>query len=121
MDLSLLGFLYIIVAVLLFSIFHELFHFAMAKFLLMNVRIIPKWWGFYVYLEETSGKTWSQLTKKEKLCYNLIAIFPYAFFIPLFFFLLLIAYENSNFLLYSISFSLLIANFVALPMEWMVK
>jgi len=109
-----------VIAVLIFALVHELLHYLAAKALGMGVKIIPKWWGFYVYLDETSGKDWEELSYEIKKKYNTVAIAPYLLFIPFFVFLSLVSYEKS-FLLYSISISLLIVNFVALPMEWMVK
>jgi len=108
----------LIACVVIFSLGHELIHYLTAKALNMKVKIIPKWWGFYVYLANTSGKRWNELEKKAKVKYNLIAISPYILFIPLFFILTIIS--NSN-LLCSISTILLIVNLISLPMEWIVK
>ena len=109
-----------VIAVLIFALVHELLHYLAAKALGMRVQIIAKWWGFYVYLDETSGKDWRELPYETKKKYNIVAVTPYLLFIPFFVFLSLVSYEKS-FLLYSISISLLIVNFVALPMEWMMK
>ena len=109
-----------LVVVVIFALLHELYHMLMAKALGMEVKIIPKWWGFYVYLPATSGKKWNELSKELKRKYNMVAIAPYMVFVPLF--SLLALYSNSiSYQLFSISITLLIVNFIALPMEWVVK
>lgn len=114
------GIILSLISVLIFALGHELLHYLTAKALGMEVKIIPKWWGFYVYMPETSGKKWAELEERVKTKYNLVAIAPYILFIPLFLLLTIYFTGNSDFL-YSISITLLIVNFISLPMEWMVK
>ena len=106
--------------VMAFALLHEMFHYLTAKALGMKVKIIPKWWGFYVYMPETSGKKWNELPKEVKRKYNLIAISPYIVFVPLFS-LLALHFSNISYPIFSICMALLVVNFISLPMEWMVK
>ena len=106
--------------VLAFALLHELYHYLMASALGIKAKIIPKWWGFYVYMPETSGKKWNELPKNIKRKYNMIAIAPYIVFVPLFA-LLALHFSNISYPIFSICMALLVVNFISLPMEWMVK